>query len=43
MEPIALEIVRMIREVLTDWPRTIRASVLLTVAAAAVIGYLLTK
>ncbi|MFI5906181.1 hypothetical protein [Dactylosporangium sp. NPDC051541] len=39
MEPIAREIGQMVREVLRDWPRTIRASILLTVTAAAWICY----
>lgn len=35
MEQVAREAGRVIREVLQDWPRTARACVLLTVAAAA--------
>jgi hypothetical protein len=44
MESIAREVGQMVREVLQDWPRTIRATILLTVAAAAWISYhVLTK
>ncbi|WP_432982260.1 hypothetical protein [Dactylosporangium sp. CA-233914] len=39
MESIAREVGRTVREVLRDWPRTIRATILLAVAAAAWISY----